>query len=125
MIEKDENGNILIRQGDTGEIIFGDNNSGFNPDYNFIVYFSVRDENGNLMFPEIMTTTNNSMTATITLDADTTDLLTVPEGEETAIYYWGLKAVKSGSDEEHTIYPKLGQKCLMIVYRKYVEGPKQ
>lgn len=118
-IQKDEQGNIVIRQGDAGRIFF----NGFSTDKNYTVYFSVVDENRNLMFPELVTTTNNTPTASFYLDSDSTKLLTVPEDEEIQTYYWGLKYVETGSDEENTVFPKMFQKCLLLVCPQYTEGP--
>lgn len=110
---------INIRQGDSGELIF----SGFNPEKNYNVYFAVRDEDRNLMFPEVSVTTNGKSSVTIPLEAEDTKQLIVPAGEDTAIYYWGIKYSEAGSGEEYTIYPEMFQKCIMLVCPQYVEGP--
>lgn len=115
---KDENGTITLRQGDSGSITI----NGLNPDYNYNVYFAVRDENRNLMFPEIMVEAFGVDSATINLPASLTDNLTVPADENVAIYYWGIKAVDTDTGEETTLLPELLGQQIMIVCPKIVEG---
>lgn len=117
-ISKDENGNICLRQGDSGTIIF----RGFNPEKNYYVHFSVVDEDRKLMFPEIVVTSNNSESVTFNLDAASTKQLIVPEGEEVAVYYWGVKYSEIGSNEENTIFPKMFKRSIMLVCPQYTEG---
>ena len=117
-ISMDESGTISIFQGDTGEVII----SGLNPDYDYNVYFGIRDENGVLMGDELSVQSNFSDTVTFMLPASLTDTLTVPVGDNYAIYYYGVKKNAVGTNEEDTLIPELGGQKPFIVYRKVVEG---
>ena len=115
---KDENGTITLRQGDSGEIKI----NGLNPDYNYNVYFAIRDENRELMFPELMVEAAGADNVIFNLTAELTDNLVVPVDENYAIYYWGVKAVDTDTGEETTLLPELLGQQLMIVCPKIVEG---
>jgi hypothetical protein len=117
-ISMDDSGTIRIFQGDTGEIVI----DGLNPDKNYYVYFAIRDENRNLVGNELMITSNNSDSVTFKLSASLTDLLTVPDGEQFATYYYGVKITEAGSTDEDTVIPELGGQRPMIVFPKVVEG---
>lgn len=113
-----DDGTISIFQGDSGEITI----DGLNPDLNYYVYFAIRDENGALMGDEINVTSNNRESVTILLSPSFTNQLTVPEGENYQVYYYGVKLTPAGGIEENTVLPEMGGQLPFIVYRKVVEG---
>ncbi len=115
---KYENGVLKIRQGDSGKIIV----NGLNPDNNYFVYFAIVDENYTRIGSEIMVTSNNKDTVTITLSASFTDKLVVPQGEDVAVYYWGIKVMPVGLPDEDTVTPDFSKKNVIQVYPKIVEG---
>ena len=117
-IQMSDDGTISIFQGDSGEITI----DGLNPDYNYYVYFAIRDEDGALIGDEINVTSNNRESVTILLSPSFTNQLTVPAGESYQVYYYGVKLTPAGGIEENTVLPEMGGQLPFIVYRKVVEG---
>lgn len=118
-IQMSDDGTISIFQGDSGSI----NIDGLNPDFNYYVYFAVRDEDGKLIGEEKNVTSNNRDSVTIQLSPSYTNLFEIPLGESYAVYYYGVKIIPAGSTEENTVLPEIGGQLPFIVYRKIVEGP--
>lgn len=116
----DLDGNITIRQGDTGRI----NITGINTDKDYTLYFAIQDEKRRPIGGEISLNLNRQPTATIILTAGYTDLLTVPKNEETATYYYGIKLCTEDGTEDTSIIGESGIEGLntITVLPKKVEG---
>lgn len=116
----DENGTIFIHQGDSGEIVV----SGISTDNDYTVYFAVKDLNRNTIGTELSVNSNYQSYVTFVLSGDFTDLLTVDDDEEFAIYHYGLKMCADDSTEDtlFVVNSDYGQPNLIIVYPKKAEG---
>lgn len=117
----DNEGTISLYQGDTGEIVV----DGLNPEFNYYVFFAVRDDKNQLLAEELKLSSNNKTTVSFFLSADFTDKLIVPQYADFQVYYYGIKTIKQGSSQEDTLFVEgsdYGDKNLIIVYPKKVEG---
>jgi len=116
----DENGTIYIHQGDSGEIVV----NGISTDNDYTVFFAVKDLNRNTIGSELSVKTNYKSSVTFVLSGSYTDMFTVPEDEDFAIYHYGLKMCAGGSVEDtlFVVNSDYGQPNVMIVYPKKVEG---
>lgn len=117
-IKSDANGTLYLFQGDTGSVRV----NGLNPSSNYFVYFAIRNANRELIGEEIKVTSNNSDSVRIFLDDTLTNKLTVPQGQDNEIYYYGVKISEIGTNNEDTVIPALGEKRMVIVYPKVAEG---
>ena len=119
-LDVDNNGNITLYQGDSGKITFnGLGQEGVEK----TVYFAIQDENRNPIGDElVVTTTSDSVSFVLT--PSFTDLLTVPNGEDYATYYYGVKVCNSEGEENTVIIGGSGydSKNTITVYPKKVEG---
>lgn len=117
----DENGNITLVQGDSGELAI----SGLPTDKNYTVYFAIQDENRNPIGGEISVNTNSQDSAVFVLTGALTDLLTVKKGDNTAQYFYGIKLCDADENVEDTLLlgnSIIGDKNTITVYPKKVEG---
>lgn len=117
----DENGNITLVQGDSGELAI----SGLPTDKNYTVYLAIQDENRNPIGSEISVNTNNQDSVVFVLTGALTDLLKVKKNEPVATYYYGVKLCATESNTEDTLLiagGTLGDKNRITVYPKKVEG---
>lgn len=116
----DTNGNITCYQGDTIYLPI----SGLDTSQNYTLYFQVRNANGKPMGQQQSIQTNNLSDVLFVIPATVTDTLTVPNGQETETYYYGVKAVLD--TVEDTLF--LGEDATfdtentITVYPKKVEG---
>lgn len=110
--------NIFIRRGDSGNIDV----SGLPTDQNYGVYFSVVDENENIL-KEWVVYSDQQPQVTFSLSAPETDQ--IPEGD----YYYGIKICNNGMED--TLIPRTAVENgaikrypapLFTVGEKYVEG---
>lgn len=124
-----EQGNIELYQGDSGMLTVED----LPTDKDYTVYFSMYDNKRNIIGFELNInayagTTPNTIrykSVTFAIPASLTDLLTVPKGEDTAEYYYGLKICESGTNMEDTLVINdgdIGDINTITVYPKKVEG---
>ena len=116
----DENGNITIRQGDSGRLVV----NGLNTDQNYTVYFAIQDENRRPVGNEVNEESNMQPTVVFELASQLTDLLKVAEDEETHTYYYGVKTctVEGFEDTLSIGGSDMGDKNTITVYPKKVEG---
>lgn len=117
----DNNGNITLVQGDSGEISL----NGIPTDRNYIVYFAIQNENRETVGSEIFVNSNKSASVVIALPAALTDLLEVGRGEEYTEYYYGVKICFPSDGLEDTLLlgnSKIGDLNTITVYPKKVEG---
>ena len=116
----DENGNIFIHQGDTGDIVI----CGLSPDKDYNVYFAVKNKNRETIGNELMVNSNYSESVRFVLTSAFTNLLVVPADEEYEVYHYGLKICSedSGEDTLFVANSEYGQLNNIIVFPKKVEG---
>ena len=120
-IKIDNNGTIILYQGDSGNIVV----SGLDDSKNYTVYFAILDEKGNLVGNELQTTTNKSDFVVFSLTSDFTDLLKVSKGKPFALYSYGIKVCDIETKTEDTLIVEngdYGDKNLIIVYPRKVIG---
>ena len=116
-----EQGNITLYQGDSGEIVV----SGLDTSKNYTVYLAILDEKGNLVGNELQVTSNKNDFVVFSLTADFTDLLKVPKGKNYALYTYGIKVCDTETKTEDTLIiegSNYGDKNLIIVYSRKVMG---
>lgn len=117
----DNNGNITLVQGDSGELVV----TGLPTDQNYKVYFAIQDENRKPIGSEIVVNSNKSDSVIFVLLGSLTDLLTVKKGEDTATYYYGVKLCSEEENTEDTLLlgdTDIGDRNSITVYPKKVEG---
>jgi len=117
----DNNGNITLVQGDSGELVV----TGLPTDQNYKVYFAIQDENRKPVGSEIIVNSNKSNSVIFVLLGTLTDLLTVKKGEDTATYYYGVKLCSEEDNTEDTLLlgdTDIGDRNSITVYPKKVEG---
>ena len=116
----DENGNITVIQGDSGQLVI----SGIPIDKNYSVYFAVQDENRKTIGGEIFVNSNKNSSVIFVLTPNLTDLLIVKKGEEFATYYYGIKICSSDGMEDTLLIgnSQIGDLNTITVYPKKVEG---
>jgi hypothetical protein len=119
----DNDGTITMYQGDTGEVVI----NGLDSDKNYQVFFSVRDKNNNIVGEELRVTSNGRESVSFFLPASLTNQFVVPRGSASETYYYGVKLCEL-SDKllEDTLFiadKTYGEKNLLIVFPKIVEGP--
>lgn len=116
-----DTGNIICRQGDSGDITF----TGIDKSKSYQVYFSIYN-NKRKIIHELHGVPYEGL-ITFGLTPEITDKLTVPIGEKTAIYYYGVKICLPDENYEDTLV--VGNKEItalnkILVYPKIVEGTK-
>ena len=116
----DENGNITLVQGDSGQLAV----NGLPTDKEYTVYFAIQDENRKPIGEEIQVNSNKAPMVVFVLLGSLTDLLTVKKGEDTATYYYGLKICDNSGFEDTMLLGNstIGEKNIITVYPKKVEG---
>lgn len=116
----DENGNITLIQGDSGQLVV----NGLPTDKKYTVYFAIQDENRKPIGGEISVEANKTSSVVFVLLGSLTDLLTIKKGEETATYYYGLKICDDSGLEDTMLIGNsiIGEKNIITVYPKKVEG---
>lgn len=117
----DDNGNITLVQGDSGELMV----NGLPTDRNYKLFFAIQDENRKPIGSEIELDTNKQSALLISIIGSLTDLLTVKLGDETATYYYGIKLCYQDDFLEDTLLiggSKMGNLNTITVYPKKVEG---
>ncbi|MCD8378248.1 MAG: hypothetical protein LUB59_05620 [Candidatus Gastranaerophilales bacterium] len=116
----DEDGTIFIHQGDSGEIVV----SGISTDNDYTVYFAVQDKNRNTIGSELSVQSNYQSYVTFVLSGSFTDLLTVPDDDDFAVYHYGLKMCTDDTTEDtlFVVNYDYGQPNNIIVFPKKVEG---
>lgn len=118
--EIDNNGNITIVQGDTGQLVI----NGLPTDKNYTVYFAIQDENRNPVGNELEVKSNMQSSVVFIIDANLTDLLKVKKDEETATYMYGIKTCTDDGREDTLLIgnSQMGDINTITVYPKKVEG---
>lgn len=115
----EETGNIITRQGDSGTLVLNN----IDTSKNWTIYFSIYDENRKPMITEVFTQTNKLSTVAITISASSTDPLIVPQDQETAEYYYGVKLCSDGIEDTLIIgNGDINTENTITVYPKKTEG---
>ncbi|MCM1003586.1 MAG: hypothetical protein NC408_04520 [Candidatus Gastranaerophilales bacterium] len=117
----DENCNITMIQGDSGQIVV--NNLPVDKDY--IVYFAIQDSERNPIGEEVSVEARRKSSVTIELVGALTDLLVVPEESKKTTYYYGIKICSLEKNTEETLVlgnGGIGTVNTMTVYPRKVRG---
>jgi len=121
----DDNGNITLIQGDSGVLTV----NGLPTDKSYTVYFAIKNANRQTVGSELSIEANGLDSVQFAIGASLTDLLTVPNGEESAEYYYGIKicttdAITNIETEETLLLGNLdiSEMNTVTVYPKRVEG---
>ena len=120
-ITMDDNGNMSLYQGDSGEIVI----SGLDDAKYYTVYFAIQNKNRQLVGDELQLSANKNTTVSFFLTSDYTDLLTVPSEKPYEIYTYGIKVCDSTTNTEDTLFiagNSYGNQNLVIVYPRKVAG---
>ena len=116
----DVNGNITCFQGDTLKLPI----SGLDTSGNYTLFFQIRNSQGKPMGTQQSIETNHLADVLFIIPASVTDTLTVPNGQETETYYYGIKAVLDTNED--TLFLGDGAtfdtENTITVYPKKVEG---
>ena len=115
------NGDITLVQGDSGELTV----SNIPTNRNYKIYFAIQDENRIPVGSEVMVESNYSDAVVIFITGGLTDLLTVPLGEETSTYYYGIKLCYTEDLLEDTLMlgsSSIASKNTITVYPRKVVG---
>lgn len=117
----DENCNITMIQGDSGQIVV--NNLPVDKDY--IVYFAMQNEAREPIGEEVSVEAMRKSSVTLELAGALTDLLVVPEESKKATYYYGIKICSLEKNTEETLVlgnGGIGTINTMTVYPRKVKG---
>lgn len=119
--EVDDNGNMTIVQGDSGEMTI----NGIPIDKNYKVYFAAQDAERNPIGNEIMVESLYKQSVAIKMTGNYTDLFVVPEDAKSAIYYFGVKICSEEDGTEDTLIlgtTPFGGVNTITVYPRKVKG---
>lgn len=115
----EETGNVTMRQGDTGKLVF----SGIPTDKDYRVYFSVYKSDRTIVFELNARPIDGQVT--FNLSPRNTNKMSVSKGAKYENYYYGVKLCFEEDDYEDTLL--VGDKSIselnkMTVYPLIVEG---
>ena len=116
-----ETGDLTLVQGDSGELFV----EGLNTDKYYTIYFAFYNNKRRVVGTEISVEANKSDHVILSILASLTDLLTVPQGADTAEYYYGIKVCDPDDGFEDTVSignKDIGDLNIVTVYPKKVEG---
>lgn len=116
-----ETGDITLVQGDSGDLFV----EGLNTDKYYTVYFAIYNSRRKILGTEVSIEANKSDNVILSIPATLTDLLTVPQGMDTAEYYYGIKVCNEDEGFEDTVTignKDIGDLNVITVYPKKVEG---
>ena len=116
----DDNGDVYIYQGDTGEIVV----NGLPTNKDYTVYLTVKDIKRKTVGSELSINSNFKSFVKFVLSSAFTNLMTVPDDEDCAVYTYGIKLC-DGEGTEDTLFVEnttFGEPNRVIVYPKKVEG---
>lgn len=117
----DENGEITMVQGDSGELVV----TGLPTDKNYKVYFAIQDKDRNPVGDELSIDSNQSSSVVFALTGNLTDLLEVDKKSKNAKYYYGVKVCSSTDSTEDTVIlgnGEIGSLNSITVYPRKVKG---
>ena len=116
-----EDGTILARQGDSGEVYI----DGVETDKNYKVYFGVYDSKRKPVGREVYVYSNYSSEVVISVPSAVTNMWEVPKDEEFVEYYYGIKVCDEETSMEKTLVLancEFDTENILIVYPRKVEG---
>ena len=117
----DENGNIILYQGDSIELVV----NGIPTDQNYKVYFAAQNEERVPIGSEIMVESFGQSSVAIKLLGNYTNQFTVEEDKKSQKYYYGIKLCSEIDGIEDTLGiggTELGGLNSITVYPRKVEG---
>lgn len=117
----DNEGNITLVQGDSGEITF----DGIPTNRDYKVFFAIQDDKRRPIGDEVSVMSNYMSSVVISVPSTLTDLLTVKAGQDTAEYYYGVKICDEATGLEDTMIlggNEIGDLNTITVYPRKVEG---
>ena len=118
-----ENGMILTRQGDNGELGV----EGISENHNYRVYFGIRDAKRRPIGEEPYVDSNYASSVVLSIPTALTDLLEVGKDDEYTDYYYGIKVCNPETGSEDTLIldgEDIASENVIRVYPKKVEGLK-
>jgi hypothetical protein len=116
-----ENGNIVMIQGDSGELVI----NGIPTDQNYKVFFAVQDVEREPIGNEIMVESNAKSSVAIKITGNYTNLFVVDDEAKSATYYYGVKICSDADQIEDTLIlggGSMGGLNTITVYPRKVEG---
>lgn len=116
-----EDGTIIARQGDSGEVYV----EGVDIDKNYKIYFGVRDDKRKPVGDEVYVYSNYASEVVIDIPANVSNSWEVPKGEEYIEYNYGIKVCDEETGAENTLVfanCEFDTENKLIVYPKKVEG---
>ena len=117
----DDEGNITLVQGDSGDITF----DGIPTNKDYEVFFAIQDDKRRPIGDEVSIMSNFLSSVVISVPATLTDLLEVKSGQDTAEYYYGVKICDAESGLEDTMIlggNEIGDLNTITVYPRKVKG---
>lgn len=122
-------GDLLFYKGDSGNIFV----KNIPTNYNYDVYIAFSEATNGKIILEKHIQSNNKSEVVFSLSAEELDMFDVPSGSSNKVYYYGIK-IGMDNGTEDTVIPKMQTDkdgnptssipAKVIVYPKYVEGPK-
>jgi hypothetical protein len=115
------NGNIVMYQGDSIEIVI----NGIPTDQNYKVYFAVQDADRNPIGSVYPVDSLGEGSVSIKLTGGYTNLFTVDPDAKSQNYYYGIKICSELDNTEDTMLignTKIGDKNVITVFPRKVEG---
>lgn len=117
----DDNGNIIIYQGDSMELII----NGIPTDQNYKVYFAAQNEEREPIGSEIMVESLGQSSVVMKLLGNYTNQFTVEDDKKSQKYYYGIKLCSEIDEIEDTLGiggTDLGGLNTITVFPRKVEG---
>jgi hypothetical protein len=116
-----EDGTIIARQGDGGQVFI----DGIDTAKNYKIYFGVKDKKRNAIGREVYVYSNQSSEVVIVIPPSVTNSWVVPKNEDYVEYYYGIKVCDEETSMEDTLILagcEFDTENILIVYPKKVEG---
>jgi hypothetical protein len=116
-----EDGTIIARQGDSGDVYV----EGLDTDKNYKVYFGVYDDKRKPVGNEVYIFSNKYADVVINIPAIVSDKWEVPKNEEYKEYYYGIKVCDEESRSEDTLVLdgcEYDTENILRVYPRKVKG---
>ena len=116
-----EDGTIIARQGDSGQIYI----EGLETDKNYKIFFGVYDKNRKPVGKEVPIYSYNASEVILEIPATVSDMWVVPKNEPYAELFYGIKVCDEETHTEDTLVLsgcEYDTENILIVYPKKVEG---
>lgn len=116
-----ENGDIIITQGDSFELVL----NGIPTTQNYKIYFAIQDAERNPIGQEIMVESNQESSVVIKVTGNYSNQLTVGDDVKSTNYYYGVKMCSETDNTEDTLLlgnKQMGEQNIIKVFPRKVEG---